>query len=71
LNRRWGGTQAYNLQATRRHPFGNLGGTDGKIPLVILKGTRCDDRNYIHLTHDRGQLLANETSVPLYNENFH
>jgi len=65
IERKWGGTQAYNQQATRRQLFRNLRGKDGKTPKLSLNGTRCDDRNYIHLTQDRGQWLATETSVPL------
>lgn len=51
IERRWGGTHTYNQQATIRKPFGNLGGIDGeKKPKLILKGTRCDDRNSLHMT---------------------
>lgn len=54
IERRWGGTHTHNQQATIRQPFGNLGGIDGKKLELILKGTRCDDRNSIHMTQKKG-----------------
>jgi hypothetical protein len=35
IERRRGGTQAYNQQPTRRQFFGNLGGKDGTITTLI------------------------------------
>jgi hypothetical protein len=58
VERRWGGIQTYNQQATRREPFGNLGSKDVKIIKLILKGTGRDDRKQIHLAQDKRPMAS-------------